>query len=185
MLALYLSLVKSEEERLKVELIYKNYRAYMTYCAVSVLADKSEAEDAVHEAMLRIIRYIAKVRVDNPRVLRAFCGKVAENVARDMNRRGKERRKELPLDDVPESEVMGGATPEVKVLDQHAYEVIRDSVEQMTAAYKTVCLLKFVMEFDDPEIADLLDMNPKTVSSYASRGRAEVKSALKKEGYCE
>ena len=185
MLAFYLTLVGSDEERRKVEIIYGEYRAYMSYCAAKVLADKSEVDDAVHEAMLRIIRHIDKVDVSDRRVLKAFCGRVAERAAVDMLRHRARHDNSFAAD----VEDMGVAPeeddPEVRALDADAYGVILDAINELKPIYKTVCLMKFTQGFDDAEIADMLDMNPKTVSSYASRGRAAIKAAVRKAGYHE
>lgn len=58
MLAFYLSLVDSEEDKSKVEQIYYQYRNLMFYVARDVLRDEKLAEDAVHQAFIRIINHL-------------------------------------------------------------------------------------------------------------------------------
>lgn len=59
MLTLYLSLVELDDQR-KVEEIYIQYRQQMFYVACRILQDESLAEDAVHQAFLRIIDNLSK-----------------------------------------------------------------------------------------------------------------------------
>ena len=58
MLALYISLLDTEEQISKFEHIYTKYRGLMFYTAKGVLQDSYLAEDAVHETFLDIIRII-------------------------------------------------------------------------------------------------------------------------------
>ena len=56
MLAFYLSLIDDEVSRSQFEEFYERYRHIMLHVALSVLHDRSLAEDAVHDAFLRIIK---------------------------------------------------------------------------------------------------------------------------------
>lgn len=58
MLALYISLLDTEDQISKFEHIYTKYRGLMFYTAKGVLQDSYLAEDAVHETFLDIIRII-------------------------------------------------------------------------------------------------------------------------------
>ena len=62
MLGFYLSMVESDEERSLIEFIYNEYRQLMYKTAFSILHNKFDAEDAVHEAFLRVIKNILKFR---------------------------------------------------------------------------------------------------------------------------
>lgn len=62
MLALYISLLDTEEQISKFEHIYTKYRGLMFYTAKGVLQDSYLAEDAVHETFLDIIRIIDSIR---------------------------------------------------------------------------------------------------------------------------
>ena len=58
---IYLSLLDSEEEISKFELIYSTYKKQMYYTANNILKDSHLAEDAVHNAFLRIINNLEKI----------------------------------------------------------------------------------------------------------------------------
>lgn len=61
MLQIYLSMIDTEDEQIKFELLYKKYRKLMHWIAKGILNDDSLAEDAVHEAFLRILKNFHKV----------------------------------------------------------------------------------------------------------------------------
>lgn len=57
MLLFYLSLLDTEEEKTKFERLYYEYRAVMKYKALEILKDEYLAEDAVHEAFIKLSLY--------------------------------------------------------------------------------------------------------------------------------
>ena len=185
MLAFYLSLVPNGKDQSKVELIYTSFREYMTYRAYEKVKNKSDAEDAVHEAMLRIIKHIDKVDVSDKVMLKSFCGKVAENAAKDINRKRGSAVEEFPLEEIEEVPADDSELPDNLFFTKEAYDSIRSEVAELSDCVRDVCTLKFVQGFNDLEIADLLCMNYKTVSVYASRGRNAIKTALRKVGFHE
>lgn len=58
MLLYYLSLVDTEEEKSKLENLYYEYKALMKYIAFNILGDNGLAEDAVHEAFIKLTRHL-------------------------------------------------------------------------------------------------------------------------------
>lgn len=56
----YLAMIEGPEERSKFEQIYEKYRALMFYRAKQILRDDRDAEDAVHEAFVRVANHIEK-----------------------------------------------------------------------------------------------------------------------------
>lgn len=57
----YLAALDSERERTKFEQVYLTYRQVMFYTANSILHDPQLAEDAVHQAFLRILDHMQNI----------------------------------------------------------------------------------------------------------------------------
>ena len=64
MLGIYLSMVDTQEEKLKVEEFYNKYKNYLLNYAFNFLKEKSASEDAVHEAIISML---------NNKIGRASC----------------------------------------------------------------------------------------------------------------
>ena len=60
MLVYYLQMLDTPEEKIRFEQIYLKYRGLMYHVADGILHDRQEAEDAVHNAFLRIIKKFSK-----------------------------------------------------------------------------------------------------------------------------
>ncbi|MBP3857834.1 MAG: sigma-70 family RNA polymerase sigma factor, partial [Ruminiclostridium sp.] len=99
MLSLYLSLVDNEEQRTLVEQIYSDCEQIMYRTAYSILHNKQDAEDAVHDAFLRIVSDIDRIASVDPGKRRNYAVIVAKNIAIDHYRKNK---KQVDIEDVPE-----------------------------------------------------------------------------------
>lgn len=75
MLMLYMSLIETEEEKVKFEKIYVQYRKLMYVCAKEILRSDHLAEDAVHEAFLKIAKYLDKIEFPCNKTLCRYCSR--------------------------------------------------------------------------------------------------------------
>lgn len=92
MLPIYLALLETEEEKQKFELIYEKYRKLMHWIAKGILHDDSLAEDAVHEAFLRILKNLDKINKISCPQTKNFTVIIVRNVALGMLAEEKKRR---------------------------------------------------------------------------------------------
>ena len=60
MLMIYLQMLDTPEEKIRFEQIYLKYRDTMFHVADSILHNEQDAEDAVHNAFLRIIKKFSR-----------------------------------------------------------------------------------------------------------------------------
>ena len=81
---IYLSLLDSEEEISKFELIYSTYKKQMYYTANNILKDSHLAEDAVHNAFLRIINNLEKIEDINSHKTKGLIVIIVKNVSIDI-----------------------------------------------------------------------------------------------------
>lgn len=58
---LYLSLIETEEDKIKFEDIFNSYKKTMYYVANSILKDEHYSHDAVQNSFLKIIKNIDKI----------------------------------------------------------------------------------------------------------------------------
>ena len=61
MLAVLLAALESDEDKQKFTEIYKLYHAQMEQTAIRILKDQHDAEDAVQNAFMQIIRHFEKI----------------------------------------------------------------------------------------------------------------------------
>lgn len=180
MLALYISLLDTEEQISKFEHIYTKYRGLMFYTAKGVLQDSYLAEDAVHETFLDIIRIIDSIRANNEKELSQFLRVLTHHKAVDMVRKCTRQKKsdtEIEDFDLSKSDV----NVETIVLDKIDYENMLLRVQSMDEKYKTPLLLK-VQGYKVSEIADFLNISPGNVKVRLHRARKIILTGLEENG---
>ena len=160
MLALYISLLDTEEQISKFEHIYTKYRGLMFYTAKGVLQDSYLAEDAVHETFLDIIRIIDSIRANNEKELSQFLRVLTHHKAVDMVRKCTRQKKS-----------------DTEIEDQNMLLL----VQSMDEKYKTPLLLK-VQGYKVSEIADFLNISPGNVKVRLHRARKLILTGLEENG---
>ena len=173
MLALYLSQVKSEDEKDKFEKIYLLYRGLMLSRAYDILRDRQLAEDAVHNAFLRILKNIKKLNDSQSPSTKSYVMVVLENVAKTMYaKRKKEKVYELS-ENIPEDFDVQRDT-EIKL----TAEAVAEKLTLLPDKYRDVLLLKFINGLNDKEIALSLGISDSAARKRLQRAREKLKALL-------
>lgn len=98
MLPFYLQLLETEGEKQKFERLYERYRRLMHWIAVGILQDEHLAEDAVHEAFLRILQNFDGIdEILSPKT-RNFVVIVVRNASLNLKKKQKREDEKLVKD---------------------------------------------------------------------------------------
>lgn len=145
--------------------------------AVRMLKDRSEAEDAVQEAFIRMYRSLASFRFDSNfstwfyRIVYTTC----LNVLRSQRR--------MPLmDQIDEETAPSWVEPEIfETMDRELIEsVLQEEFANMSPTYAAVMDLFYVKECSYEEIVRVTGMPLGTVKTRLNRGRSALRDALLK-----
>ena len=175
MISYYLSIVETEDERNKITYIYTKYYSFMCSIAAKHLNNKSEIEDVVHDTMLKIIDRIEDIDIMDDKKLRCLCGVIVKHKAIDMTRLKKNNNE--PLDEISPI-IEGGCSPEDIVVSEDTYGIILGAIRSLDEKYKNVCILRYVNELKEKEIAKLLDISEGTVRVRLHRARSMLMDDL-------
>lgn len=174
MLMLYLSAIETPEQKSKFEQLYYAYKNLMFYIAKNILADDFLAEDAVHEAFLRILKYLDKINEPDCHKTKSFIVIVTENIAIDLYRKNK-RTAATSLEE----------TEYCPSYPCFSSEFMENNVEKAIFAlpenYASVLKMKYLLDFDYPEIAGMLNISEENVRQRIVRGKKKLAELLAKE----
>jgi RNA polymerase sigma-70 factor (ECF subfamily) len=149
--------------------LVSQYSATLYRVAYSVLRNAADAEDAVQEAFLRVLRHREQlVEVRDPRV---WLIRIAWNVVLDRKRRMKTRPE---TDDVAElARVLpaGGLNAEERAAAAQHHAHVLSCVEQLPAKERQVLMLSAFEELTSVEIASVLGITESSVRSRLFRAR--------------
>ena len=147
--------------------------------AFNILRNSADAEDAVQECFVRIIRNLEKIRAVPCNELRFYLVIVVRNTAITLFNR-KTRHIEFDIDE--QYDLASGDTPEEEFLRSHTIEEIRGAVQQLSPSDCDVMWLSLFRELSPGEIAELLGQKPATVRSRISRAKRRLILLLEERG---
>ncbi len=167
-----------------IEYIYRQYYPLMRYVAGRVLTwDSQDADDAVHDAMVKIIKNVGIIKSSDKKKLKNLCCIVARNCALDRVR--KKDRASVSLSELPE-EVPDAAPPaEQTAIADETFDTVMRAIGALPEIYRDACVLKYVHGYKEKEVAELLGLPERTTSTRIHRGKVFLREALRKEGYHE
>lgn len=176
MLLFYLSLIENEEERSKFEKLYYEYRRLMKYIAFDILKDNQLAEDAVHNAFIKLSNHLNKIDEISCHKTKSFIVIVIENTAKDMYRKRK-READVHLEEITRFNGSDDFS-----LSSYSIENIVSKIESLPAIYRNVLVLKYLQDLDNKEIAKLLNLKESAVRKRLERAKDMLAELLQKDG---
>lgn len=178
MLALYMSFIDAENDRVKFEIIYNTYRKRMVLTADSVLHNKDDAEDAVHDTFIKIARNMKSIdEPESDRTL-SYVLKVTKNNAINLLHKNKRRDELIQLDDV---ENMTDEQFFEKLSLVESYEEIVSAIRNLNDTYRDVMFYHFIKEMKIKDISDLLGKKNSAVQQQLIRGKKRLLEILEKD----
>lgn len=172
MLLLYLSLVRTDRDKQKVQRVYEQYYGLMMYIAGRYCPQRSDAEDLVHDAIVKIIRHIDCVDVSDETRTKAFCVTVVKHTA--LDRLKSKEAQVISMEDFQETP----AQTTDFAITKDAYEDLVRAIRALSDPYRIVLTLRYVNDMTEKEIAALLGVSEKAVSVRLTRGRQKLRKAL-------
>ena len=136
--------------------------------SATILPRQCDREDAIQECVLKALEKREKLRED--KALRAWVIRILINECYLLLRR---RKREMPVDCLPEREAPADADPRVFRL-----------LFSMEEKFRLPMVLHFVEGYQVNEIARMLRLPPGTVKSRLHRGRERLRRAIHQEELC-
>lgn len=172
MLVCYLQMLDTPEEKIRFEQIYLNYRGLMYHVAERILHNRQDAEDAVHNSFLNIIKKFSKFQNTSAKDLAPQVVVIARNEAISLLRKRKDAE---PLEDWE-----GFAETAEEVSGYHA---LVDTFARLPQTYQAAMEMKLLLGYSDGEIAAKLGLSKTAVSVRISRGRRLLRDIVEREGF--
>lgn len=172
---IYLQMLDSAKDRSHFEQLYNRYRGLMHYVANKILQNEQDAEDAVHQAFLAIIKNASKIFHKNFDVkcpeTRSLVVIIVERKSIDILRQ-RSRKPEAELDE----EITGWEIP------LPGDGPLSDAMAKLPARYREVLMLHFDHGYTTKEIARLFDMKQESVQKLIWRAKERLREILEQEG---
>ena len=165
---IYLQMIETSEQRSKFEALYRSQRQMMYGLAFKILHNEQDAEDAVHQAFIKIAENIENISGPECPKSRAFIVTIVENKAIDIYR-GRQKHPQLPFE-----EATVGMTVEYSGDNELAA-----CMAKLPANYRNILLLKYYHGYTTQEAAKLLGITLSYAAKLEQRAKAKLEVLCK------
>ncbi len=175
---LYLSETASDSDRILFEQLYQSLHLPICKCIKKLLKNKRDAEDAMQETWLCVIRDIGRYHRMDDASRAAYIMRIARNRAISIyrsNRRDEDMLCEAELSGI------GDDTPLFEACEAEGVSRVLACMEMLTEPQRDVLSLYYLHQHTLKEIAALLNLSEAAATSRWARGRARLMELLKGE----
>ena len=173
---IYLMMIDTEEDKRKFVILYETYRYLMMKVALDILKDTFLAEDAVHEAFIKLAKNMDKIGETDVTETKRYLITITKNATIDIYRkRTHQFQREIYVDELEECNVP------VTYAETDVDDGILDILKCLPVKYRDVFLLKYSGNMDNDEIAKVLNITEGTIRQRLSRGKIMIQEALNKK----
>ena len=171
MISFYLSLLDTPEEKSKFEQLYLLYRQDMFKMAYGILENKYDAEDAVHEAFMRVMKKLTKISEINCPQTHAYLLIIVKRVALKIL----SKQTKTIVVDTDTVEITDDFGLEEYVISNMEVERIKYILEQLSDDYYEVLFLELFMEFSISDIAEQLGITYENTKKRIQRAKKKFR----------
>lgn len=178
MLAFYLTLLDTERDKETFTELYRLYESAMYHIAFDILRDEYLAEDAVHNAFLKLVRYLPKISDVTCHKIRALTVIIVKNAAIDLYRYRADRHEvfeECPLPEPQDSAEL----PLDLVIENEYLDQLRQKLSGLSAEHLEIFTLRYLYGHSGDEIAEILSISPGAARQRVSRTKKAAAKLLK------
>ena len=150
--------------------LYEEYADYALRCAAAITQNKALAADAVQEAFIRVYRHFASYDQDKP--FKPWLYRILVNECR---RTMKNSSKTISIDEYLEKGVHPSADDQYSFQE---YEQLYASIQRLSDLYRIPIILKYLNDFSEKEISEILGLNLNTLKSRLLKGRRKLRCLL-------
>lgn len=162
----------------KLERLYIEYASKMKYAALEILKDKELAEDAVHNAFLKLIKNVYKLNEDDKAKTAAYLLISARNAARSLYNKQYGHGYNEDIDDI--TQISSPYDVENIVITKEMLNKVANILREMNPIYEDAFLLYYVYNHTIHEIAIMTDSKEDTVRKRIQRAREHIKAKIER-----
>lgn len=158
-----------------VEELVRRYGDRLQSYVVRIVRDPAAADDLVQELFVRALAEAH--RYDRRWPLLVWLFRIARNLSLDLLRRDGMRRQKL--DELALRQQLDHAPAAVTTAEHREFQVaLERALQELPESFRSVFLLRDGEELSYEEIAEVLDISVKTVSSRLHRARQQLRALL-------
>jgi RNA polymerase sigma-70 factor, ECF subfamily len=157
----------------------EQYSTTLYRVAYSVTRNSAEAEDAVQEAFLRVLRH--RNELGEIRDHRVWLIRIVWNIVLDRKRRAKTRPETEDIDECARLLVSSGVSADQYAIAAQQHANILRQIDRLPEKERRVLLLAAFEELSTAQIAEVLKTTESAVRARLFRARRQLQATMDKE----
>src|SRR5579875_899305 len=174
------TLETNESTSQTITALVAEYSTALYRVAFSVTRNAAEAEDAVQETFLRVLKH--QSRLGEIRDYRVWLVRIVWNIVLDRKRRAKTRPESEDVADYERTLPSGERAADDSAISSQEHARILALIDRLPAREREALLLSAVQDLSTAEIAAVLGTTESSIRSRIFRARRELSVLLEKEG---
>lgn len=170
-------LILNNKEAELIKKIYNQYSKFMFAVAYDILHNIHNTEDAVQQALIRIIDNIDKIGEVEDKKTRNYIGLIVKNIAINMYNSGKKQPISIEDDNVDLGEDFELSAI---IIRKETEKRLKRYISELDDIYK-IPILMVADGYDYNTIAKVLNITQDTARKRVERGRKKLRKAFFKE----
>lgn len=187
MILTYIQSIEDDNKRRIVQDIYDLYYKHMTACALDILRNYHDSQDAVQDAFYNITAtYELFVDAAAPATA-ALVHIYVRNAAINIYNKNKRHAKVVMLcdniEEVAKDIVDEDADVQRIVIDNETTEIVSEAVDKLDDMYRDLIIMKYYYHMRNVDIAQVLNVDSNKVNGRIFRAKQKLKEILGTEAY--
>ena len=178
MLPLFIMAIENDTDRQFVAGLYQRHRDFLLRCAQKILNDPDRAEEALHEAMLRVIRSLERVRQIPAEELLPYLVTIVQTASIDLYHKTNRERQAAQGRERDWAESLSGTEDtELLLIRREQAELLRECLKTLPQREIDLLNYAYTLELSSKEITRLTGLAPGNVRQILTRARRKVLAA--------
>ena len=172
MLAFFIAILESEADKKRFTEIYEQYHSLIEKTAMRILKNQQDAEDAVQNTFVQIIRHFEKTFEIDCKNLPFWIISIVKNESLTILRKKKR---------ITQLEDWESVSKDTETVTEYN-ELVR-LFSKLPETYRAALEMHFLLEYSGKEIARKLGISESAVNTRISRGRVLLREIVEREGF--
>ena len=174
---LIIMIVDTPEEKDKFLKLFEKYENIIYYTAKRFVKDEMVIEDISQEVFIQIATHLDRIDDDNEKRTRNYIITITRNLCKNFLR-DQSKREEFFYDTSLEYSALYADTVE-KMLGNAFNEKLVEEINKLDDRYRMVLELKYVTQYSNDEIANMLGLKKKTVEMQIYRANKMLREKMR------
>ena len=171
----------TEQDKQKFEEAYRRYNKVCYNFALDILNDSKLAEDAVHDAFLRLYNHLDKIDDGSSRRTGNYIITIVKNLC--FTQRKKRGSQNIPLQDYDlDSDGLSTASLMDEVVTYIEIGRMRQEIDSLPDSLKEPLVLKYYNDLSNSEIGEILGVSADVVAVRLFRAKQKLAEKMNKKG---